>query len=236
MLASHDCLGFFPNPSNTRLKRELQVAWLTGSQGSQVSKIIVLCLPSFSVPTTWPSQVFSATPRNRGIWNPMFLACFWKQYNFGLAKSCNLELTFTTQNCQTVKWVVFFLLYPCLYTGTMPIHGKSAHATLPTQQKSTLLPRVPMQAYTDCEISGRQPTRIYKEFPRIHNAGHSKKTDAQVSSLYSSMESSKRNFPKLFSLHSCFFCRLNYGCLKPSSAVLKIHLCLCLCFFLLLGM
>ena len=53
--------------------------------------------------------------------------------------------------------------------------GTSGHATLPTQQKSTLLPRVPTHAYTDCEISGRQPTRLYKEFPRIHNAGHSKK-------------------------------------------------------------
>ena len=31
--------------------------------------------------------------------------------------------------------------------------GKSAHATLPTQQKSTLLPRVPTHGYTDCEIS-----------------------------------------------------------------------------------
>ena len=58
--------------------------------------------------------------------------------------------------------------------------GKSAHATLPTQQKSTLLPRVPTHAYADCEISGRQPTRLYKEFPRIHNAGHSKKNDAQL--------------------------------------------------------
>ena len=48
--------------------------------------------------------------------------------------------------------------------------GKSAHATLPTQQKSTLLPRKPTHAYTDCEISGLQPTRLYKEFPRIHSA------------------------------------------------------------------
>ena len=52
--------------------------------------------------------------------------------------------------------------------------GKSAHATLPTQQTSKLLPRVPTHAYTDCEISGRRPTRLYKEFPPIHNAGHSK--------------------------------------------------------------
>ena len=58
--------------------------------------------------------------------------------------------------------------------------GKSAHATLPTQQKSTLLPRVPTHAYADCEISGPQPTRLSKEFPRIHNAGHSKKNDAHV--------------------------------------------------------
>ena len=41
--------------------------------------------------------------------------------------------------------------------------------------KSTLLPHVPTHAYTDCEISGRQPTRLYKEFPRIPNAGHSQK-------------------------------------------------------------
>ena len=38
-----------------------------------------------------------------------------------------------------------------------------------------------IRAYTqapclhNCFISGRQPTRLYKEFPRIHNAGHSKK-------------------------------------------------------------
>ena len=56
--------------------------------------------------------------------------------------------------------------------------GKSAHATLPTQQKSTLLPRVPTHTNADCEISDRQPTRLYKEFSRIHNAGHSKKNDA----------------------------------------------------------
>ena len=59
--------------------------------------------------------------------------------------------------------------------------GKSACATLPTQQKSTLLLRKPTHAYTDCEISGLQPTRLHKEFPRIHNAGDSKKKDAQVS-------------------------------------------------------
>ena len=53
--------------------------------------------------------------------------------------------------------------------------GKSAHATLPTQQTSKLLPRVPTHAYTDCEISGPWPTRLYKEFPPILNAGHSKK-------------------------------------------------------------
>ena len=35
---------------------------------------------------------------------------------------------------------------------------------------------MPTHAYTDCEISVRQPTRIYKEFPRIYNAGQSKKT------------------------------------------------------------
>ena len=62
--------------------------------------------------------------------------------------------------------------------------GTSAHATLPTQEKSTLLLRVPTHAYTDCEISGRQPTRLYKEFPRIHNAGHSKKNDAHMRELY----------------------------------------------------
>ena len=53
--------------------------------------------------------------------------------------------------------------------------GKSAHATLPTQQTSKLLPCVPTHAYTDCEISGRRPTRLYKGVPPIHNAGHSKK-------------------------------------------------------------
>ena len=58
--------------------------------------------------------------------------------------------------------------------------GKSAHATLPTQQKSTLLPRMSTHTSADCEISGRQPTRLEKEFPRIHKALHSKKNDAQM--------------------------------------------------------
>ena len=53
--------------------------------------------------------------------------------------------------------------------------GKSAYATLPTQQKSTLLPRVPTHAYADCIIAGQQPKQLYKEFARIHDAGHSKK-------------------------------------------------------------
>ena len=35
--------------------------------------------------------------------------------------------------------------------------------------------RTPTHAYTDCEISGPWPTQLYKEFPPIHNAGHSKK-------------------------------------------------------------
>ena len=58
--------------------------------------------------------------------------------------------------------------------------GKSAHATLPTQQTSTCF-RVPTHAYTDCEISGRQPTQLYKEFPRIHNAGHKERCSIGVS-------------------------------------------------------
>ena len=55
---------------------------------------------------------------------------------------------------------------------------KSAYATLPTQETSALLPRVPTQAYADCKISGQQPRQLHKEFPRIHNVGHSKKNDA----------------------------------------------------------
>ena len=53
--------------------------------------------------------------------------------------------------------------------------GKSAYATLPKQQKSTLLPRVSTHAYAGCIVSTQQPTRLY-EFPRIHDVGHSKKT------------------------------------------------------------
>ncbi len=54
-------------------------------------------------------------------------------------------------------------------------HGKSASATLPTQQKSTLFSRVPKHTYAECKISGQQLTQLHKEFPRIHNVGHSKK-------------------------------------------------------------
>ena len=59
-------------------------------------------------------------------------------------------------------------------------HGKSASATLPTQQQSTLLSRVPTHTYAECKISGQQPPQLQKEFPRIHNVGHSKKNDAQI--------------------------------------------------------
>ena len=51
---------------------------------------------------------------------------------------------------------------------------------LPTRIKSTLPSRVPTHAYADWKISGQQRTQLYKEFPRIHEVGHSKKNDAQV--------------------------------------------------------
>ena len=69
--------------------------------------------------------------------------------------------------------------------------GKSAHATLPTQQKSTLLPRVSTHTSADCEISGRQPTRLEKEFPRIHKALHSKKNDAQMIGVYNHLRNAR---------------------------------------------
>ena len=46
---------------------------------------------------------------------------------------------------------------------------------LPTRKKSRLPSRAPTHAYADCEISGQQPTQLYKEFPRVHAVGHSKK-------------------------------------------------------------
>ena len=51
---------------------------------------------------------------------------------------------------------------------------------LPTRKKSRLPSRAPTHAYADCEISGQQPTQLYKEFPRVHEAGHSKKNAAHV--------------------------------------------------------
>ena len=51
---------------------------------------------------------------------------------------------------------------------------------LPTRKKSRLPSRVPKHAYADCEISGQQPTQLYKEFPRVHEVGHSKKNAAHV--------------------------------------------------------
>ena len=67
-------------------------------------------------------------------------------------------------------WTVMYLLN----------HGKSSSATLPTQQKSTWLSRVPTHTYAECKISGQQPTQLHKEFPWIHSVGHSKKNDAQL--------------------------------------------------------
>ena len=62
----------------------------------------------------------------------------------------------------------------CYYTVSTSWKCKwtSAYATLPTQQKSTLLSRVSTHTSVDCEISGRQPTRLFKEFPRIHIIMH----------------------------------------------------------------
>ena len=51
---------------------------------------------------------------------------------------------------------------------------------LPTRKKSRLPSRAPTHAYADCEISGQQPTQLYKEFPRVHEVGHSKKNAAHL--------------------------------------------------------
>ena len=54
---------------------------------------------------------------------------------------------------------------------------------LPTRKKSRLPSRVPTHAYArlrDCEISGQQPTQLHKEFPRVHEVGHSKKNAAHL--------------------------------------------------------
>ena len=51
---------------------------------------------------------------------------------------------------------------------------------LPMRKKSRLPSRVPTHAYADCEISGQQPTQLYKEFPRVHEVGHSKKNAAHM--------------------------------------------------------
>ena len=62
----------------------------------------------------------------------------------------------------------------------IPSHLENANEHLPTRlayaKKSRLPSRVPTHAYADCEISGQQPTQLYKEFPRVHEVGHSKKT------------------------------------------------------------
>ena len=51
---------------------------------------------------------------------------------------------------------------------------------LPTRKKARLPSRAPTHAYADCEISGQQPTQLYKEFPRVDEVGHSKKNAAQL--------------------------------------------------------
>ena len=51
------------------------------------------------------------------------------------------------------------------------------------KRKCTSLPHVPTHAYAGCIKSGQQPTRLYKEFPGIHDVGHSTKTDAQMGGL-----------------------------------------------------
>ena len=53
--------------------------------------------------------------------------------------------------------------------------GNLPNATLPAQQKSTLLPCAPTHACADCKISGQHPTQLHKDFPQIHDIGHSRK-------------------------------------------------------------
>ena len=66
----------------------------------------------------------------------------------------------------------------------IPSHLKNANEHLPTPlayaKKSRLHSRAPTHAYADCEISGQQPTQLYKEFPRVHEVGHPKKNAAQI--------------------------------------------------------
>ena len=91
-----------------------------------------------------------------------------------------------------------FLMYRALYTGSMPtqmpphayaewkgclrrsfpILGAYAGASTDSAYatKSTLVSRVPTHTYSECKISGQRPTQLHKEFPQIHNIGHSKKT------------------------------------------------------------
>ena len=69
------------------------------------------------------------------------------------------------------------------FCGLNMIRWLPACATLPTQQKPTLLLGVP--PHTDpeceiCEISGQLPTQLYKEFPRIPNVRHSKKAMLRI--------------------------------------------------------
>ena len=61
-----------------------------------------------------------------------------------------------------------------LLDGHVPI------CLLTRQQKSTLLSRLPTQAFADCKISGEQPTQLHKEFLRIHDIGRSKTNDAHM--------------------------------------------------------
>ena len=59
-----------------------------------------------------------------------------------------------TRGClrRVLCWMVMYLVND----------GKPAYATLPMQQISTLLPRVPTHAYMDCKISGRQPKKRWQ--------------------------------------------------------------------------
>ena len=93
----------------------------------------------------------------------------------GQCKSPRVFLTLISEIRKDIFWRSWYLAND----GNLM---KSAYPTLPTQQKSTLLPRVPAHAYADCKILCQQPAQLHKEFPRTHKVGHSKDNDAHFDS------------------------------------------------------
>ena len=102
--------------------------------------------------------------------------------------------------------------YSLLFLHILKMQMNTCLRDLPTRKKSTLPSRVPTHAYADREISGQQPTQLYKEFPRVHEVGHWEKTLLNWRHVDQSLYHPPEKFKKILWSQCAGFGRLDWPC------------------------